>query len=1385
MGGKVARHLTPSSHFLRIVAAILIVAIAEVAPGSAIATVVTSAANIPYSGISPGGVDMASGELILVMRPDLVVDGPFPLVFQRYYASMLQREGFASGRLGPNWLGTYDWKLTLSPGNARLVTNRGELIHFTMGPVGGWDLVSPTYARFKLDQVGASWRFTNPVDRHIYFFDGTGLLTQILDGHGNALTLSYAAGGGALTQVSDGLGRTLTFGYEPTTGLLTQVTDGTRSVLFQFTFGTHTSVLDADGKPWTYSYQTPPDPVMPALLIGVMEPAGNIPFTHEYDPLGRVSMQRDALSHTATYTYDTPTGNVYTDPQGNPWTYQHDPLRLTSLKDPNTGSTNYFYDPSGRIATIARPMGDPTSFDYDPASGYVGAVHYPDGNSVFFDHGPHGAGGATIFDITAAHYPDGANVTYGRDAAGNLTNYLDQASFPWTGTYNARGQILTWTNPSSGVTTYTYDTRGRPATVQDNAGNTASYIYDPLSRLTQVNWPGGSHRQFTYDNRDNLTMVEDESGNPWTYAYDDNGRLTTATDPLLHATGFVYDDVDRLSQVVDPLGHATLYDYDLNGRLYHETDRSGRVTTYGYDALNRLTSVADPAGAPTTFGHDGDGRVIFTQDALGHSAGFQYDFMDRLTHMTDEVTSEFDYSYDPMGRLRQVNGPLGFSRSFSYDPRGLLISAANGTSTVQYEYTPHRRVSQITDPNGNPWPRSYDPQGRLQSAADPLGRTYGYEYDGLSRLVGITRPDLTAEQITYDSNGNVTGRSFTDGTTFTYDYDTANRMTNASPGVSFSYDDAGRLTGSNGFTYTHDFEGRILSETLAPGKTVSYSYESRGLLSQVQDWMSGTTDFTYDAAQRLTEVTPPDGITATYQYDAADRLISAVERPGPIGTPPLASIAITRDALGQPASIDRRQPLMPGATSPATKSFDYDVASQINGISHDALGRTTGDGSRTFQWDGASRLTHFTAGADSPQYAYDAFGHMLTSTQGNQTVHRAWNYGHNPPTNDDTQVSLPTPNTSYNVRTPSGHLLYGVDGSTGARSLYHYDESGNTMFQTNNGGSVTAEYAYTPYGGVAALGQTGNNSFTWGGASGAMQLESSGLFRVGGGIYDAETMRMISGLAANSGSGPEGDGPDESITFVYGKLDIKYVKQTPEPPSIGDPGILPPGPCSPGSWVTKNSGPSQVGLRAAGTFIHEVGHTIGLNHGGAASSDASIAGLTRIKVYMCPSSPERTLDYGPNHISVMNYDYQPSASTDGSGGAEIGGGDFSTSLGRFKYWREREGTLLHEIGHNLDLCHGAPLPSDSDPDHDGLGGQWEDGGWIDGDCNGQIDNGSDVMIAPHRPLQPPSPISLSEPAMKKPPLTTSDFPYHPWLPAFSPGSHHEVLDRSPCVWCPQ
>jgi YD repeat-containing protein len=1282
----VARH-SPFSHLLRIGAAILIAAIAETAPGAAFATIVTTAENIPSSGMSPGGVDMASGELILVMRPDLAVDGPFPVVFRRYYASMLAREGLASGHMGPNWLGTYDWSLSVATPMVNVVTNRGQKIQFQQNAVGGYDVLLPTDEKYRLAFVGGTWRLTDPLRRRVYFFDGTSrLLTQIIDEHGNSLLMSYITG--ELSQVTDGLGRTLTFTYGPT-GLLSLVSDGTRSVHYFYTSGVLTSATDAGGQTWTYGYSDP-GPIQ-ALLTGVTEPLGNTPLTQAYDPMGRVSTQTDALGHVSSYSYDLPSGSVYSDGLGNPWTYQHDTqIRLMNLMDPAGGPTSFTYDPLGRLSMVMRPMGDMTSFAYDPVSGYPSMVTFADGSAISSAYSSHVVAGATIFDLATAGYPGGTTESYGRDAAGNLTDFTDRGGFHWTGTYNARGQALTATNPSGGVTTFTYDPLGRPATKMDNAGNTTQFAFDGLNRLSLVTWPDSRTRSFAYDVFVHVSGLIDERGKLWSYAYDANGRLMTETDPLSEGTGYVYDALDRVTQVVDPLSHATSYAYDPAGRLQSLTDRTGRMTSYQYDALGRVTGVQDPAGAATTYSYDADSRVLAVQDPLAHSTSFGYDMLDRITHMTDPVGTGFDYTYDAMGRVLTANAPLGHMEQFGYDPRGLLTSFFNVTSESDLPRTPLGEVSQLTDPNRNAWPRAHDPQGRITSAADPLARTTTYEYDPLSRPIHVGRPDGSVQQITYDPAGRVTGESYTDGTNFLAVWDDANRLTGAT-GASFAYDAAGRMTNSNGFTMTYDNEGRLLSETYAPGKAVTYAYDTRGLPSQVMDWLGGTTSFTYDAAHRLTGITRANGTTVAYAYDAADRLISSVEKtPGPIQSP-LASISITRDALGQPTSIDRRQPLMPGVTMPGSTGFAYDPASQVEGSFYDPLGRMTGNGARSFQWDGASRLTHYAAGADSPRFTYDAFGRILTQTGANQALRLGWNYGNGHPTNDDTQVILPTPKTSYNIHAPSGLLLYSIDG-TGARSFYHYDEDGNTMFLTNDLGSVVTEYSYTPTGGVAVLGQTGNSPFTWNGAAGAMQLGSSGLFQMGGGVYDAITMRVISENSRNSAHATEsgaGSRPNQESVMNY-RYQLDGIPRQP-----------------PDDQVISNEG---------GTLLHELGHNLRLHHGGSTGHGGG------------------TIDNFPSPVPMSK----------ASGVSEIYGNDIMLSMGgsSFHYgggggtssdnapvlanlFHGNGGSGLAEVlGNDAMVTLGGP-----DTDGDGLSDTWETAQTVDVSCNGAFDGGGSCWDA--------------------------------------------------------
>ena len=105
----------------------------------------------------------------------------------------------------------------------------------------------------------------------------------------------------------------------------------------------------------------------------------------------------------------------------------------------------------------------------------------------------------------------------------------------------------------------------------------------------------------------------------------------------------------------------------------------------------------------------------------------------------------------------------------------------------------------------------------------------------------------------YDDTSNVTGMHYSDGTDLNYTYDELNRLT-AADGITLFYDANNRLTGTNGITLTRDGNGRIATMMLAPEKTVTYTYNSRNLLTQVTDWLGGITTFAYDDAGLLVTI---------------------------------------------------------------------------------------------------------------------------------------------------------------------------------------------------------------------------------------------------------------------------------------------------------------------------------------------------------------------------------------------------------------------------------------------------------------------------------------------------------------------------------------------------
>ena len=231
--------------------------------------------------------------------------------------------------------------------------------------------------------------------------------------------------------------------------------------------------------------------------------------------------------------------------------------------------------------------------------------------------------------------------------------------------------------------------------------------------------------------------------------------------------------------------------------------------------------------------------------------------MGRITRAISPSDNVTVIHYDTMGRVTARTNPGGETTTFSYDDRGDVsgVMLPDG-SAVAYDRNDLGQIKTITDPNGNAWSRDFDAHGRPTSTIDPLGNATTFEFDNRNRVSRIDFPDGNVDVI-YDAISNINEIRGSDGTNINYTHDELNRFT-AADGITVSYAN-NQLTETNGITFTRDGNGRIATMMLAPGKTVTYMYNNRNLLTKVTDWLDGVTNFVYDDAGLLVTITRPNG----------------------------------------------------------------------------------------------------------------------------------------------------------------------------------------------------------------------------------------------------------------------------------------------------------------------------------------------------------------------------------------------------------------------------------------------------------------------------------------------------------------------------------------------
>lgn len=456
-----------------------------------------------------------------------------------------------------------------------------------------------------------------------------------------------------------------------------------------------------------------------------------------------------------------------------------------------------------------------------------------EGNSSYVDYSIQGNLHMTRSTVPQNDSQNIISMTF-RDVNGRVvrTNNLESNGEIITEfSYNAIGELLSYTDDMDMTTSYKYDLLGRKLVLDHPDRGVVYYIYDDASNLIR------------------LQTANLESENKFIqYKYDYN-RLETIQYPE------VVSGVQNISNVYYTYGEPGTG--NQTGKLICQVDATGRQE-YFYGTMGEVTSNIRTVVAPTP---ELPNRTFTTQ--------FEYDSWNRLQRIDYPDGEKVLYFYDFGGNLSAVEGDHLYIERIDYDhyEQRRYLKYGNGTETV-YDYTPElRRLKnmQVMTTNSEHLLNNfydYDYVGNvtfITNTADIYsvnkmggGYEHKFAYDELNRLVS--------------ASGNFNGHTYQGeiGNDFSsaYELSLAYNTTHGILNKKQTHDKNGLVYNPNTYdnTYTY-FEGTHRVQTLVDGITGEEEYFGYDLNGNIRSQIQSSGPYKY------------------YLWDESDRLRVVIDEP--------------------------------------------------------------------------------------------------------------------------------------------------------------------------------------------------------------------------------------------------------------------------------------------------------------------------------------------------------------------------------------------------------------------------------------------------------------------------------------------------------------------------
>ena len=743
----------------------------------------------------------------------------------------------------------------------------------------------------------------------------------------------------------------------------------------------------------------------------------------------------------------------------------------------------------GRTARVVTPLSD-SAYAYDGASSRVLSVSDAVSGlstATLYDarREPVGSVSAGVSSLSATRYElssgDWWRVTETREAAGAQTNLLSTVRERLTGLSNARRSEVV-SIPADGPTTTTLVSFD-PAT----SVSTETNLVDGLAPRVVRSMFG---RVFETEDRDGTIHRSffDTYGRPYlTGDLLPDGSFVWRTWTLRNALGDVTDEIEltlgSLPAIGLAQGHSSaIVTYPNNDN--NQTKWRGLWTQYAYDVRGNLIASWDKEGYGRFYERDSIGRIVGTYGAEYPSARL-LDTAGRLVGLEtiragaswDRTSWDYDAATGLCTNKTYADGTT-MAHTFTADGLPLRTTLASGAWT-QNAYDASRRLASVSTSDGEgDHALSYDAFGRVTDAVGP-DTQYHYVRDALGRVTCESRDDAFANPFSsisrsFDECGRPAGYALEFAPDFPDDfrqsvcYDwgmdgnlagmTLSNAQGRAVDFVFSWEQ-GRFAGCEALD---EFGGSIfyranvrarrrprLVTSCAAGndfgdvRSFSYAYDAVGRPVE-RDFDS----FAYDARGQVTNAAI-DGASYRYAYDHIGNRTSANED----GT----ATSYTANNVNQYTAVGSAEP-----------EYDED-------------GNLVDDGTRTFSWSAAGRLTEASVGDVRVRSVYDWRGRRIERyverlvgwwyelVEMRQFVYDDWNlvheYRYDAVTWEETEIEYfwgpDLSGTLQGAGGVGGLVAVSVDGD------YYfpgYDNNGNVIGYWNEDGDLVAEYAYDAFG---------------------------------------------------------------------------------------------------------------------------------------------------------------------------------------------------------------------------------------------------------------------------------------------------------------------------------